>query len=550
MRITTIVSSCLLAVLLLAAQLPAFAADAAPDADASADDAAQNYAPEDQWASVPDALFEHLGITRDASPAQLYDAVATRYYEDYTEGKYAELWEPIPMDMYFQPYLYYKAPEMDFTVKRGDCLTCHTNVTHGWVESWEKSVHANLDEIRSLPDSDVRAYKKGIIKQIEDNLRSQGLLADGEQLGAVTCMDCHIGIGEDRANHNDLRMPDRGTCGTCHVRQFAEAESEKDTQIWPQDQWDDGHPSHAVDWLANVNLATWVALENREVAASCTLCHTNTAKCDTCHTRHTFSTVEARKPAACATCHNGVDHNENAQYLFSKHGTVFKTQGQNWNWNARLADALDEGNYTAPTCAWCHFEYKGEFSHNVTRKVRWGFLPTPNIATNLDHPWFEQRKDAWVNTCSTCHSPRFAETYLTFMDKGIKQGTALVEKTGKVVQALYDDGLLVGQKTNRPALPKPVEDSAGGFYALFFSKGNQPTMVDYVYAEMWEQDAARYMKGLEHVNPGGWAYTHGWSDMIRASIYINGQDTKLRQRAQLEKRLDKLEAMVKEGESN
>src|SRR5699024_3585943 len=176
---------------------------------------------------------------------------------------------------------------------------------------------------------------------------------------------------------------------------------------------------------------TWAALDNREVAASCTLCHTNTAKCDTCHTRHTFSTVGARKPQACATCHNGVDHDEYEQYMYSKHGTQYQTLGQDWNWNARLADALDEGNYTAPTCQLCQFEYKGKFSHNVTQKVRWGFLPTPDIANNLDDPWFEKRKLAWQATCSMCHSPRFAKTYLDFMDKGIKQGTARVEQTRK-----------------------------------------------------------------------------------------------------------------------
>src|SRR5699024_8910257 len=289
---------------------------------------------------------------------------------------------------------------------------------------------------------------------------------------------------------------------------------------------------------------TWAALDNREVAASCTLCHTNTAKCDTCHTRHTFSTVGARKPQACATCHNGVDHDEYEQYMYSKHGTQYQTLGQDWNWNARLADALDEGNYTAPTCQLCHFEYKGKFSHNVTQKVRWGFLPTPDIANNLDDPWFEKRKLAWQATCSMCHSPRFAKTYLDFMDKGIKQGTARVEQTRKVVQKLYDDGLLVGQKTNRPAPPKPIEDSAGGFNSLFFSNGNNPTTVDIRFARMWEQHVADYMKGLEHVNPGGWAYSAGWSDLMQDQIYINEQNTKLRERAKLEQRLQELEDQV------
>ncbi len=499
----------------------------------------------EKWDTIPDATFENLKISRDASPAELYEAVAKRYKEDYTEGKYAEYWEPIPMDMYFQPFLYYKPPNLDMEVKRGQCVQCHTGVTHGWVTSWQQSVHANLDEIRDLPSTDVRAYKKDIIKSIENNLHSQGLLDEGEKLKQVSCIDCHMGVGKMEGNHGkDLRMPDRAACGQCHVRQFAEAESEKDTQEWPQGQWPQGHPSHSVDWLANINLATWAALDNREAAASCTLCHTNQAKCDTCHTRHTFSTVESRKPQACATCHNGVDHNEYEQYMLSKHGTVYQTQGQDWNWNARLADAQDKGHYTAPTCALCHFEYKGKFTHNVTRKVRWGFLPTPDIADNLDHPWFEKRKDAWQETCSMCHSPRFAGNYLDFMDNGIKQGTDLVEETRKVVQKLYDDGLLVGQKTNRPAPPAPVEDSPGGFFSLFFSKGNGPTTVDIRFARMWEQHVARYMKGLEHVNPGGWTYSHGWSDLIGDQIYINEQNTKLRERAKLEKRVEKLEGKV------
>jgi hypothetical protein len=32
------------------------------------------------------------------------------------------------------------------------------------------------------------------------------------------------------------------------------------------------------------------------------------ASCDACHTRHTFSTIEAKQPQACQTCHMGFDH--------------------------------------------------------------------------------------------------------------------------------------------------------------------------------------------------------------------------------------------------
>jgi len=331
-------------------------------------------------------------------------------------------------------------------------------------------------------------------------------------------------------------------CGTSHVRQFAEAESERDTLVWPQKQWAQGHPSHTVDYIANVETATWAALQQREVAASCTMCHTNQTKCDNCHTRHEFSTVEARKPEACATCHNGVDHNEFEQFMYSKHGTVYQTLGASWDWNIRLADQFASKNgQTAPTCQTCHFEFKGQYTHNVVRKVRWGFLPFKNIADNLDDPWFKDRKEAWVGTCSQCHSPRFATNYLTMMDDGIKAGTNLVEDTRKVVQKLYDDQLLVGQKTNRPPLRAPEKDEPGGFSSLFFADRNQTTVVDRTFAEMWEQHVARYMKGLEHVNPGGWTYSHGWSDLIKDQAIINEQDTVLREKAALELRVNKLE---------
>lgn len=494
------------------------------------------------WNSVPDETVKALGLTRDASPNELFDALSKRYRANLTKGKHAKYWEPIPMDMYLAPTLFYKPPNLDINVTREQCLTCHTAVTHGWVKSWEKSVHANLDKIRALPDSDVRAYKKEIIKEVENNLRSQNLLSQGESLNEVQCTDCHMGVGAKGGNHaKDLHLPDRTVCGTCHVRQFAEAESELDTLVWPQKQWANGHPSHTVDYTANVETATWAALQQREVATSCTMCHTNQTKCDNCHTRHEFSTVEARKPQACATCHNGVDHNEFENYMYSKHGTVYQTLGDTWDWNARLADQIDKGGFTAPTCQNCHFEFKGKFTHNVVRKVRWAFLPFQNIADNLDDPWFKDRKTAWVGTCSQCHSPRFAETYLTMMDSGIKEGTKLVEETRAVVKKLYDDQLLVGQKTNRPALPLPEKDEPGGFSALFFAEKNQTTVVDRTFAEMWEQHAAQYMKGLEHVNPGGWTYSAGWSDLIKDQTIINEQDTVLREKAALEQRMRVLE---------
>lgn len=501
-------------------------------------------------ADVPDELYEALGLQRSASPKELYQALEKRYHdlEWIGKGKYGDLWEPIPITKYLNPFMFYEPPEVDIVATRQECVECHADVTPGLVHGWKRSVHANLDEIRNLPDDDVRAYKKEILAQVEENLRSLELLGAGEPLREVSCIDCHAGVGRQQADHRrDLRLPDAAVCGQCHLQQFAERESERDTLKWPHGQWPDGRPSHALDWKANVETAIWVAMEQREVAEGCTFCHNNQTKCDTCHTRHEFSTVEARKPQACATCHNGVDHNEFENYLLSKHGTVYQTRGDTWNWHARLADATTLGGQHAPTCQLCHMEYQGEFSHNLVRKVRWAFNPTPAIADNLDHPWFEGRKEAWVQTCSMCHSQRFARTYLDYMDEAIRDGLAVEQAAKQVVQKLYEDGLLVGQQDNRPAPPAPEQDAPGGFFQLFWAKDNNPSAVEYIYAEMWEHDLIKHYKGVAHMNPGGYTYSEGWSKLIGDYAKIQDENTRLRRMAAMERRLQELEERGKAG---
>ncbi|MCG8325427.1 MAG: hypothetical protein MI673_07915, partial [Thiotrichales bacterium] len=329
-----------------------------------------------------------------ASDNHDFKALKDKYYADHPgKGKYADLWEPIPIQQYWNPITFYEPPDtVKGEFKADQCVTCHQAITPGWVHAWQDSTHANLDEVRNLSTNDSRYYKKAKLEEVEEGLRKRGVLKGDQKLGEVGCIDCHAGVGKTSMVHEkELRMPDRAACGECHVQEFAEAEQEKE-QKWPQGQWSDGHPSHAMDWKANVETGIWAGMSQREVAQGCDMCHYQQNKCDGCHTRHTFSAAEARKPEACATCHNGVDHNEFEGYMYSKHGVIYETTGKaEWDFEVPLKDAITKGGYTAPTCAWCHFEFEGEFSHNLVRKVRWAFNPTPAIADNLDHPWFEER---------------------------------------------------------------------------------------------------------------------------------------------------------------
>jgi hypothetical protein len=72
----------------------------------------------------------------------------------------------------------------------------------------------------------------------------------------------------------------------------------------------------------------------------------STGSCSTCHTRHGFSTVEARKPAACASCHLGPDHPNIEIYNNSKHGHVFNAVGADWDFSKPANEWLP-GDYRA-----------------------------------------------------------------------------------------------------------------------------------------------------------------------------------------------------------
>jgi len=496
---------------------------------------------------VPSETFVALGLEKTASPKELYDALTKRYYDPARgagKGTLSKYWEPIPISKYLNPHDFYEPPKtVNIDATRAQCVECHIQTSPGWTHSWQRSVHGNLQEIRNLADSDTRAYKKNILQEVESNLRSMGVLLESENLKEVGCIDCHIGVGKDHGQHNnDLKMPDAAACGQCHLQQFAERESERDTFTWPQGQWDPGHPSHALSYKANVENAIWAAMEQREVAEGCTFCHTPQTTCNSCHTRHEFSAIEARKPQACAQCHNGVDHNEFENFMLSKHGTVYQTRGDSWNWNVRLADAIEKGGMNAPTCQFCHMEYQGQFTHNMVRKSRWAFEPTPKIADNLSHPWFVQRKEAWVNTCSNCHSDSFARAYLDGMDKGIISGIKITEQARSVVVRLYNDRLLPRQEISRNAPPAPEKDDAGAFFQLFWQKGNNPSAVEYEFAEMWEHHKIKHYKALAHINPGGYTYSDGWSKLIGSATRINDEDAKLREADAIRKELRRINA--------
>ena len=497
--------------------------------------------------SVPKETYDALKLDRSADPKQLHEALTKRYLDPAQgagKGKYAEYWEPLPFSKYLDPLSFYKPPT---TVKdiatREQCVKCHTDESPGWVQLWKKSAHANLDKIRKLTPKDDTFYKKAKLEEIETNLRSLGKLGANEQLKEVGCIDCHVDINtKKKADHRaDLRLPTADVCGNCHLQEFAERESERDTITWPKDQWPKGRPSHALDYRANVEVEVYAGMSQREIADGCTMCHTQQNKCDNCHTRHEFSVANSRKPEACGYCHSGADHNNWEAYNGSQHGLGYQEAKDKWNWNVQLKDAMAKGGQSYPTCQSCHMEYQGKFTHNVVRKVRWANYPfVPGIRENIKTDWSEKRLDAWVKTCTSCHSERFARAYLEFMDNGTNSGLDKYDEAHDVLHKQFEAGLLTGQKTNRPAPPKPVPDGFEQFFQIYWSKGNNPSATELKLFEMAEDHLVQLHVSLAHEYPG-FTYTVGWAAMNRMYVDIMDEDTQLKERMALAERVAKLE---------
>ena len=497
--------------------------------------------------SVPTETYQALNLDRSASPKDLHEALTKRYMDPGRgagKGQYGQYWEPIPMSKYFDPMSFYTPPtSVKDIATREQCVKCHTDESPGWVALWKKSVHSNLDKIRKLTPKDDTYYKKAKLDDVEKNLRSLGKLGAKENLKEVGCIDCHVDINaKNKADHRkDIKMPTADVCGNCHLQEYAEQQSERDTILWPKNQWPRGRPSHALDYRANVETDIYAGMSQREIADGCTMCHTNQNKCDNCHTRHEFSVANARKPEACGTCHSGADHNNWEAYNGSQHGLGYQASKNQWNWDIQLKDAVVKGGQRFPTCQSCHMEYQGKFTHNTVRKVRWANYPfVPGIREPVFGEWGQKRLDAWVKTCTTCHSERFARAYLEFMDNGTSAGLDKYDEAHNVVRKQYDARLLTGQRNNRPAPPAPAKAQFEQFWQIYWSKGNSPTAIELKLFEMAEDHLVQLHVSLAHQYPG-FTYTVGWAAMNRAYVEIMDEDTKLKDRLMLMERVAKLE---------
>ncbi len=282
------------------------------------------------------------------------------------------------------------------------CLSCHRYVSPGIVAEWEKSIHA-----QETPEV---ALKKSKLKRCISTKNVPSKLCNV----VVGCAECHTinpNAHKDTFNHNGFRIHVVVTpkdCAVCHpveVKQYDKnimAHAYKNLMKNPV-----YHnllaTTNGVQDLVNGKLI-YKKPDSKTNADSCLYCHGTKVKvkgyrvvktkmgemkfpvlsgwpnsgvgrinpdgsigsCSSCHPRHSFSILVARKPYTCAQCHKGPDVPAYKVYMVSKHGNIYYSQGYKWNFKA--VPWVVGKDFSAPTCATCHVSLITDANGHVIAK--------------------------------------------------------------------------------------------------------------------------------------------------------------------------------------
>lgn len=342
------------------------------------------------------------------------------------------------------------------------CVDCHTEKTPGIIADWRESRHAHV---------------------------------------GVSCMDCH-GVSKDSPMAMSIKdhegkvdgavsaMVSSKTCAKCHEQEVDEFLKS-------------GHARGAVQMFDKAGMrklmyhyegADLPDLKFSPQATGCIQCHGSVVEmdnnkipkketwpnygiataypdggvgsCVSCHSRHKFSIAEARKPAACNSCHLGPDHPDKEIYDNSMHGHIFNAENSTWKWDS-APDTWEVPDFRAPTCAVCHMAGIGKLdtTHNISKRLKWNlwaphsflrdggyetagfeFQKTGKIsvgnkkAGNINGP--EAARTEMKTVCKSCHSQTFSDNFFTMADKHVELYNYYNTQAQNMLKDLKDKKLL------------------------------------------------------------------------------------------------------------
>jgi hypothetical protein len=207
--------------------------------------------------------------------------------------------------------------------------------------------------------------------------------------------------------------------------------------------------------------------------------------CNACHTRHDFSSAQARQPEACSKCHLGPDHPQIEVYRESKHGNVYYTNKDKVNLDSD-SWVVGKDYFVAPTCATCHMSATPaqQVTHDVGERIAWTLRPPVSRHTK-DWP---AKRDNMKDVCKACHGPTFADGHFYQFDASVRlYNEKFAQPATEIMNMIRKKDLL--------------ETSAS-----FSNK------IEWIYWELWHHEGRRARHGAAMMGPD-YAWWHGFYDI-------------------------------------
>ena len=408
------------------------------------------------------------------------------------------------------------------------------------------TVQANSPLVREFKLT--RAMPKQALACIEcHKAESPGLFADWAMSrhasAGISCLDCHYAEDSDsdvskthfkqyeRSDNKwgtaEYRVPIAAAvtpkdCSRCHpdeVKQYSQSKHANTIEIiWKIDPWLNQGLNNETERTTGCLRCHGTELKINEKGELDPATWPNTGvgrlnmdgslgSCTSCHTRHRFSVMDARKPEACGQCHLGPDHPQIEIFTESKHGDIYDAFGDTYNWDVAAGMWTPGVDYRAPTCASCHMSGSGSVltTHNVSERLSWetqapltvrpeNFKPLP-----MPSNWQVER-DKMKVICNQCHSPSWTDAHYVQLDEAVKNYNEVYFKPVKAkLDELYEKNLL----EQKPFFDEKLEWQ---YYFLWHHEGRRARMgtammaPDYSWWHGFFECKHRYVEFMEEAH--------------------------------------------------
>lgn len=365
------------------------------------------------------------------------------------------------------------------------CAECHTLRGAAHADTFEHNgydihVVVSPDDCATCHAVEKEQYAKNIMALAEKNLSENKLYADLQRTilgaGEITPDGVHFSPG------NDLTRAD--ACYYCHGTQL------KVTGTITRDT-DAGELTFPV-------IAGW---PNQGVGR--VNLDGSRGACTACHTRHQFSIATARKPYTCKECHVGPDVPAFKVYSASKHGNLFASQHEAWDFSA--VPWTVGKDIQAPTCATCHISLTvngdGDVINPRTHQMNdrlgeriFGLIyahPQPKspdttiirnraglpLPTNLDGSCAQEflisaeeaanRLATMQRTCLACHSASWVSGYFERLKNTVSVSNQSVRTATQLMQTIWDSGHAQGPGAGGSLFDEYIERRWSDIWLLY-----------------------------------------------------------------------------------